>query len=180
MSIFFCDIIAPMKNEIYIRKATLEDVKDINDIVNEAIRTSASNWAWSERSYEDALQWFKGHDDNKYFIFVAEIDGKPVGYSSFSKLRDKKGYWPVVENSVYVHKDFRGRGIGASLLEKLILSGKDSDIWAISAWIDSCNKESILLHEKFGFYITGELKNVGEKFNEKRSVTIMQYDYPKE
>ncbi len=176
----FYDIITSMKNKIIIRRANFNDVKQINEIVNEAIRTSASNWAWAERSYDDAVSWFNEHNEDKYCIFVAETNDKVVGYSSFSKLRSKKGYWPVVENSVYIHKDYRGQGLGKALLKKLIDYGKNMSIWAISAWIDSCNIESIKLHEKFGFYITGELKNVGEKFNEKRSVTIMQYDYKEE
>ena len=165
-----------MQNEIKIRKALTSDVKAINEIINTAIRESSSNWAWSQRSYEDAMKWFNEHDCDKYCVFVAEKDGIVTGFSSLSPLRLKEGYWPIAENSVYIDKKYRGQGYGGVLLKALIDRAKACDLWAISAWIDSENRESILLHGKFGFYITGELKNIGEKFGEKRSVTIMQLD----
>lgn len=159
-----------------IRKASIKDVEAINDIVNEEIRNSSSNWAWSERSYSDALEWFNKHNGSRYCVFVAEDNGTVVGYGSLSEFRHKEGYWPVAENSVYIHKDFRRQNIGTMLMEALIVHAKTSDLLAISAWIDSGNLESIKMHNKFGFYITGQMKNVGEKFREKRSVTIMQLD----
>ena len=77
---------------------------------------------------------------------------------------------------VYIHKDFRRRKIGTLLMETLIERAKSSGLRAISAWIDSGNEESIKMHENFGFYITGEMKNAGEKLGQRRSVTIMQLD----
>lgn len=165
-----------MKNDIRIRRAELEDLKAINVILNHSILNSSSNWAWTVRSYEDAVEWFKQHNTKKYCIFVSEQDGNITGYASLSKMREKEGYWPVVENSVYVHKDYRGMKIGEALLVKLIHRANECDIWAISAWIDSGNVASIKLHEKYDFYKAGELKNNGDKFGEKRSVTIMQLD----
>ncbi len=165
-----------MHNKITLRKAQEKDVSAINEINNDAIKNSCSNWAWSERSFYDAMKWFNEHDSDKYCIFVSEDNGNVTGYGSLSPLRSKEGYWPVAENSVYVHKEYRGQGIGTALMEALIERAKHTGLWAVSAWIDSENLESIAMHKKFGFYITGELKSIGEKFGEKRSVTIMQLD----
>jgi phosphinothricin acetyltransferase len=169
-----------MKNDVVIRKAELKDVKYINEIFNHYIRTSHSNWAWTERSYRDAVKWYEEHNSDKLCIFVAEKNSQIAGYGSLSELRNREGYWPVVENSVYVDKGYTGEGIGKKLLKTLIDRAKECDIWAISAWIDSGNLHSIEVHKKFGFYIAGELKNIGEKFGEKRSVTIMQLDFHEE
>ena len=166
-----------MKNELTIRKARAEDVPAINDILNQAIENTCVNWAWNKRSLEDAQKWFDEHDNERYCIYVAEVDGTVAGYGSLSAFRNREGYWPVAENSVYVHKDFRGRKIGSTLLKKLIDNARESGLGAITAWIDSENRQSIKLHEKYGFYITGEMKNVGEKLGERRSVTIMQIDF---
>ena len=81
-----------------------------------------------------------------------------------------------MENSVYVHNNYRQQGIGKALMCVLIDKAKECNLYAISAWIDSCNKKSIVMHKQFGFYIAGELKNVGQKFDMMRSVTIMQLD----
>lgn len=160
-----------------IRKARSEDVPAINEILNEAIENTCVNWAWNKRSMEDAQKWYDEHDCERYCIYIAEVDGVVAGYGSLSAFRNKEGYWPVAENSVYVHKDFRGRKIGSALLDKLIVNARESGLGAITAWIDSANSQSIKLHEKHGFYITGEMKNVGEKLGERRSVTIMQMDF---
>ena len=165
-----------MQNKIIIRAAQKKDVAAINEILNDAIKNTYVNWAWTERSHDDALKWFSEHDCHRYCVFVAELGGRVVGYGSLSAFRSKEGYWPVAENSVYIHKDFRRRKIGTLLMEMLIGRAGTSGLRAISAWIDSGNTESIKMHEKFGFYITGEMKNAGEKFGEKRSVTIMQLD----
>ena len=166
-----------MHYKVIIRWARRDDVPAINEIVNESIENTCVNWAWKKRSMEDAQKWYDEHDKERYCIFVAEIDGKVAGYGSLSAFRNKEGYWPVAENSVYIHKDFRKRGLGGTLLQKLIEHARSSGLWAISAWIDSGNQQSIRLHEKYGFYITGEMKNVGEKLGERRSVTIMQLDF---
>ena len=176
MSTPVCDIIPIMCNEILLRAAQEKDVAAINDILNEAIKNSCSNWAWTERSYEKALEWFNNHDCGKYCIFVAESDGVIAGYASLSEFRNREGYWPVVENSVYIHKDFRRKKIGTMLMKALIGSARENDVKVISAWIDSQNLESIEMHKKFDFYVTGEMRNVGEKFAQRRSVTIMQLD----
>ena len=165
-----------MYNNVVIRKAKIDDVEQINDIINHSIKTSYSNWAWNERSYEKAKEWFYEHNNKQHCIFVSTENDKVTGYGSLSKLRAKEGYWPVVENSVYVHKDYRGKKIGTALMNVLIKTAIKYNLWAISAWIDSGNTKSIVMHKKFGFYIIGELKNIGEKFNKKRSVTIMQLD----
>lgn len=165
-----------MNNTINIREATLDDIKDINDIVNDNIKYGFANWSFTERTLEEAIEWFNAHESIEHCVFVAVEDDIVIGYGSLSPLRDKDGYWPVAENSVYVHKEHRGKKIGSSLLKKLIETAKESRLRVISAWIDSENKQSICMHEKFGFYIAGELKNIGEKFGKKRSLTIMQLD----
>ena len=47
-------------------------------------------------------------------------DGKVAGYASLSRYRDRKAFDPAVEISIYVHKDYRGRGIGRSLMENVL------------------------------------------------------------
>lgn len=165
-----------MQNKTIIRTAQERDLAAINEIFNEAIKNTYVNWRLAERSHEDAVRWFNEHDCEKYCIFVAEFDGRVAGFGSLSAFRNREGYWPVVENSVYIHKNFRRQKIGTLLMETLIERAKSCGLRAISAWIDSENIESVKMHKKFGFYIVGEMKNVGDKFGEKRSVTIMQLD----
>jgi len=54
--------------------------------------------------------------------FVAILDGRVVGWAAVSPVSDRCVYGGVVENSVYVGADGRGKGVGRALLERLIES----------------------------------------------------------
>jgi L-amino acid N-acyltransferase len=158
------------------RPATVEDVPKINDIVNWYIRETAVNWSWEERPMEEALTWFHGHQPPYHPIFVIEENDAILAFGSLSHFRPKAGYWPVAENSVYVRHDCKGHGFGTALMKKLIEHARGSGLKAITAWINDDNAESIRLHEKLGFYHTGRMTGIGEKFGKPLSVIIMQLD----
>lgn len=158
-----------------IKIASIEDIKGINNIVNYYIKNSGANWGWQPRSIEDAKEWFLSHSFDIHPIFVAKKDdGTILGYSSLSPFRSKQGYWPVAENSIYVDKDYHGKNIGKDLMKALIDHAHASKLEVITAWIDSENKSSIDFHIKWRFEIVGEMKNIGDKWDERRSVTILQ------
>ena len=71
------------------------------------------------KDMENRKAWFTEHN-GRYVIYVDVEDGKVAGYASLSRYRDRKAFDPAVEISIYVHKDYRGRGIGRSLMEMCI------------------------------------------------------------
>ncbi len=106
---------------------------------------------------------------------VAEISGMVAGYAYAAVYRARPAYRYTVENSVYVHPDFAGKGIGSALLSQLIQgcehAGKRQMIAVIG---DSQNAPSIRLHEKFGFKHIGVLPAVGFKFGRWVDSVLMQ------
>jgi phosphinothricin acetyltransferase len=60
-------------------------------------------------------------------------------------------YAGVIEHSIYVHPDTRGRGIAAALLDALIGSTETAGIWAIQSGIFPENTAGLHLHAKAGF-----------------------------
>ena len=108
---------------------------------------------------------------------VAEFDGRMVGYAYASLYRSRPAYRHTLEDSVYVHKDFAGRGIGKALLDALIEASAKSGARQMIAVIgDSANRGSIKLHAACGFKRTGTLKAVGFKFGKWVDSVIMQRD----
>jgi L-amino acid N-acyltransferase len=159
-----------------LRQATADDVPQINAIVNGYIRETTVNWAWEERSMEDAMAWFASHKQPHHPVFVIDDEGEILAFGSLSEFRQKAGYWPVAENSVYCRKDSCGLGLGTVLMNRLIEHAKASGLRAITAWISDDNPDSVRFHEKLGFYRNGTMPGVGEKFGKRLGVVIMQLD----
>ncbi len=106
---------------------------------------------------------------------VAEFEGKVVGYAYASLYRARPAYRHTLEDSVYIHKEFAGRGVGKLLLDALIEGCEKTGARQLIAVIgDSANKGSIKLHAACGFKRTGTLKAVGFKFGQWVDSVIMQ------
>jgi L-amino acid N-acyltransferase YncA len=106
---------------------------------------------------------------------VAEFEGKVIGYAYAGLYRARPAYRHTLEDSVYIHKDFAGRGVGKLLLDALIEGCEKAGARQLIAVIgDSANKGSIKLHAACGFKRTGTLKAVGFKFGQWVDSVIMQ------
>jgi phosphinothricin acetyltransferase len=106
---------------------------------------------------------------------AAEVDGRVVGYAYASPYRARPAYRHTLENSVYVHKDYVGRGIGKLLLNALIEGCEKAGCRQLVAVIgDSDNVGSIRLHAACGFQEVGVLKAVGFKFGRWVDSVYMQ------
>src|SRR5439155_18756352 len=114
---------------------------------------------------ENRVRWFAAHGA-KHAVTVAQgADGGIVGWGALSAFRERAAYRHTVENSVYVRHDRHNRGIGSALLADLIARGRDLGYHTIIAGIDAEQAASVKLHEKFGFAICAQMKQVGYKFD---------------
>jgi phosphinothricin acetyltransferase len=156
-----------------IRKALLTDVPAILEIYNDEILHGVATFDTEAKTLVDREAWFKRLQPN-HPIIVAEENGTILGFASVGPWSDKKAYSGTVENSVYVGKGARGKGLGKQLLQTLLAEAKKSGFHTLIARITDGNQTSIELHKKFGFFQVGVLKEVGFKFGRKLDVTLMQ------
>jgi phosphinothricin acetyltransferase len=105
---------------------------------------------------------------------VATVGDTVAGWGSLSRFRPRPGYRHTAEDSIYVHQDFRGRGIGAALLERLVDGAYRGRFHTVMALIDGDNAVSVRLHERFGFRQVGTFREVGFKFDRWLDVVHMQ------
>jgi phosphinothricin acetyltransferase len=106
---------------------------------------------------------------------VAELAGAVVGYAYAAPYRLRPAYRYTVEDSIYVHRDAFGRGVGRRLLERLIADCTAGGYRQMIAVIgDSGNRASIALHEACGFRRVGLLPSVGFKFGRWVDSVLMQ------
>jgi len=95
---------------------------------------------------------------------VAGIDGVVQGYAYAGTYRPRAAYRDTVENTIYLHPDAIGRGLGKRLLLSLIEACEARDYRQMIAVVgDSANLPSIRLHQSCGFRLVGTLDSVGFK-----------------
>jgi phosphinothricin acetyltransferase len=66
-----------------------------------------------------------------------------LGWVAVSPVSSRPVYAGVVEHSVYVHRQARGRGVGWALLDALIASTEAAGIWTIESGIFPENTASL-------------------------------------
>ena len=107
--------------------------------------------------------------------FVAERGGEVVGFAYAAPFRTRPAYRYTVEDSVYVHGDHLGHGVGATLLAVLIAACERAGCRQMIAVIGySANQASIKLHERCGFALAGLLPSTGFKFGRWVDSVLMQ------
>ncbi|PWK65127.1 phosphinothricin acetyltransferase [Streptomyces sp. CG 926] len=111
--------------------------------------------------------------------FVAlDADKSLLGWVAASAVSDRCAYAGVVEHSVYVHPEARGRGVARTLLEALIASTEAAGIWTIQSGIFPENTASLALHERAGFRVIGTRERIGRRHGAWRDVVLLERRSP--
>ena len=106
---------------------------------------------------------------------VAETAAGVVGYAYATPFRARLAYRYTLEDSVYLHKDARGQGLGRLLLAELIARCTALGARQLLAVIgDRDNTSSIRLHRGLGFEMAGQFASVGRKFDRWLDIVLMQ------
>ena len=106
---------------------------------------------------------------------LVAIDGdRIVGWAAFSAASSRACYAGVVEHSVYVASEYRGRGIGRTLLEALVHSADSGGIWTIQTSVFPENEASLALHERVGFRVVGRRERIAQLDDVWRDTILLE------
>ncbi|HZZ53023.1 MAG TPA: GNAT family N-acetyltransferase, partial [Trebonia sp.] len=99
------------------RAATIADAAAIAEIYNQGIADRIATFETEPRVAADIAPWFA----QRHVIVVAE-NGKagPVAFAASFPYSNRPCYRGIGEFSVYVRRDYRGRGAGRMVLAGLI------------------------------------------------------------
>ena len=158
---------------VNLRLARPEDAEATREIYNTEVTGSTVTFDLVPRSLDEQLAWLDQRS-GAMAVVVAEIDGQVVGFASLSPYRDRPAYSTTVEDSVYVHADFRGQGVARALLAEILDIASTRGFHAVMARIVGGHDASIGLHGSLGFKIVGTEREVGRKFGKWLDVVIMQ------
>ncbi len=103
--------------------------------------------------------WFAGR--LPFGRIVAEDNGRILGYAGFSPTSPRPFYAGVVEDTVYVAPEAKGRGFGKALLGAALEESDAAGAWLVTGLIFAENAASIRLHEKLGFKLFGVRERMG-------------------
>lgn len=117
-------------------------------------------------------EWDRGH--LVWPRLVAREGAEALGWAALAPYSDRACYRGVAENSIYIARRARGRGIGRALLARLCEEADGAQIWTIQAGILAANEASIALHASCGFRIVGVREKLARKRGEWSDVVLME------
>jgi phosphinothricin acetyltransferase len=158
---------------VQLRLATIDDAEAIRSIYNVEVETSTATFDLVTRSLTEQQDWLTQRS-GAFSAIVAEDVGVVLGFASLSPYKERAAYRTTVEDSVYVHRDHHGRGIGRRMLSEVCEIAAASGFHTVIARIESNQEASQALHRACGFSLVGVEKAVGRKFHRWLDVTIMQ------
>ena len=106
---------------------------------------------------------------------VVEVKGAILGFAYANWFKPRAAYGYSAENSIYMHKDALGKGLGKLLLAELLMQLERCGTRKVMAVIGgSGNVASIGLHSALGFTHAGRVENYGWKFDQWLDLVLMQ------
>lgn len=157
-----------------IREASENDLKSILEIYNDAILNTTAIYAYKIQTLKEKKQWYEKKKQDGYPLLIFEENDKVVGFATFGPFREWPAYKYTIEHSIYVHKDYRKRGIATKLMKEIIKIANKREYATLVAGIDAANEGSIKMHEKMGFKYSGTVTKAGFKFGKWLDLAFYQ------
>ena len=161
-----------------IRDAVEADLPAIVEIYNLTVPTRMVTAELEPTTVEARLPWFREHSQEQYPFWVAESEGRVIGWLDFKKFLPRCAYRGTAEISVYVDEKFRRRGVGQRLLEQAIARAPSLGITTLVGLIFGHNKPSLKLFQRLGFERWGFFPGVAQLDRVKRDLVVMGQHCP--
>jgi phosphinothricin acetyltransferase len=149
---------------VAIRRAGAGDLPELTEIYNHYVRETPITFDIEPLSAEQRRPWLEAFaESGRHQLFVAEREGRVLGYAGSHGFRPKAAYDTSVETTVYLAPSALGEGIGRRLYAALFEALAREEVHRALAGITLPNPASIALHRRFGFTPIGIFREVGRK-----------------
>ena len=160
--------------EVSFRAFRWSDIPAITEIYRHYVDETVITFETEAPSEAAMAERFGKLLDLKHPLIIVEQAGKVVGYAYASFYRPRAAYRFTCEDSIYLHKDLVGQGVGARLLDELLVQSRAAGFRQMLAVITAERKNSIRVHEKAGFRFIGHYEALGFKFDRWLDIVHMQ------
>lgn len=147
-------------NDINVRLAKENDIESIQRIYNQGIEDRIATLETQPKDIKYMNEWYGNHQ-GRFKVIVAEKDEVVVGWASLNQYNGRCAYNGVADLSIYISRDYRGKGIGSFLLESLEQLAKENEFHKIVLFTFSFNGLGQGLYRKNGYREVGVFKNQG-------------------
>lgn len=156
-------------NGAEVRAFTADDWAKVSLIYQDGIATGQATF---ETQVPTWACWDKNH--LAAGRLVATSSELVIGWAALSPVSTRVVYEGVAETSVYVSGDWRGQGVGRTLLEALITESESNGIWTLQASIFPENTGSLRLHASCGFRVVGTRERVAKRDGVWRDTCLLE------
>jgi L-amino acid N-acyltransferase YncA len=159
-----------------VRAALPSDLDAITAIYADAVTHGAASYELEPPTTAEMTARYDALTAGGFPYIVAEASGRVLGYAYAGPFRTRPAYRFIVENSVYVSPDAKGRGVGRLLLETLVAETTRLGFRQMIAVIGDGHAQSpsVKLHERLGFRHCGRLEGSGYKHGRWLDTALMQ------
>jgi len=106
-------------------------------------------------------------------LWIVEYEGKTCGWVSLQSFYGRPAYNATAEISIYLHENYRGKGLGKRILKKVFEECPRLGIETLLAFIFAHNEPSIRLFSGLGFEKWGLLPEVAVLDGVKHDLVIL-------
>jgi len=134
-----------------IRNVTSDDLDAFVEIYKQAYK-GLEEYAYTKtKDIKSYFRWLMNRDKDGFF--VAEVDGKPVGFvacdANWHSFFENEEVGEIHE--IFVHPKWQGKGIGSILLLRALDYAKERRRKIAELWVGVGNIKARRFYEKFGF-----------------------------
>lgn len=145
---------------VEIREATRNDSNSILMIYNQGIEDRIATLEMDTKDLDYMDEFYDKHQ-GRYKVLVAEWDNHIVGWGSLNQFNNRCAYNGVADLSIYIARNFRGKGVGGKLLSALDITAKENQFHKIVLFTFPFNQLGQGLYRKNGYREVGVFKNQG-------------------
>jgi phosphinothricin acetyltransferase len=162
-------------SNVSLRPAVTADIPAITRIYADAVLGGTATFEIEPPDEAEMARRMTALLSGNYPYLIAESGAGVAGYAYAGPYRARPAYRWCVENSIYVDRPFRRRGIGLLLLTRLIEETTARGYRQMIAVVgDSAQAPSIALHQAAGFAFVGTLRAVGYKHGQWLDTPLLQ------
>lgn len=160
--------------EEMIRKVEERDLLEILEIYNQGIEDGLATFEEDLKDENYINNWFSLHSGRHCAFVATNEQGEIMGWASINPYNSRAAYDGVGEISIYIHREFRGQGIGQQLLNVLEEEAKSQDFYKLVLSTFPINTLGQGLYRKLNYREVGLFKNQGRLRGQFVDVMIME------